>query len=113
MPLHDIESYLAKKYVAEASKNNATANDSETFNYSGDRESDLGGYKHYELSIKKDFSAAAFNGGPFYRLELLSSNRGLYQFIEGSVIGLRLQPEKSSCTVYNFDNSLFCVLIKK
>lgn len=118
MPLNDIEKHLSRKYLVEVSKNNESknkgiANYSETFNYAGDRESDFGGSNHYELFIKKDFSAAAFNGGIFYRLELLSTNLGLYQFIDGPVIGLRLQPSKSTCTVYNFDNSLFCILSKK
>lgn len=76
--------------------------------YEGDAKDEVGNRAHYILRIKPDFSAASISSNPFNRLEKLPN--GMFQWMEGSVIGIKIQPTQSSCSLYNMDGSFFCLL---
>ena len=79
-----------------------------TFEYEGNATDEVGNKAHYKLSIKSDFSSASLSGSPYSRIEQLPNGR--YQWTEGSIMGLKMEMSKNSCTLYNIDGSYFCTL---
>lgn len=88
--------------------------ESKDLEYEGDASDEVGNTSHIRLHIKPDFSEASMGNesgnGPYLHLRGLVG--GIYQFIEGTVLGIEFHPMLNSCTVYNTAGSYFCTLYR-
>jgi hypothetical protein len=82
--------------------------------YAGTARDEVGNTARINLRLKPDLTEASMgeNGGngPFLSVRELAG--GIYQFTEGTVLGVQFVPSYQSCTVYNSDGSYFCTLYR-
>lgn len=86
------------------------ANTASIMEYSGTAQDEVGNVTNYVLKIKSDLSEADIQGH-FLRIAPLSD--GIYQWIEGTVVGMKLRPEQSQCILYGVDGDYFCTLYRR
>lgn len=86
------------------------------FVYTGTAKDEIGNTVVYTLRVKPDLSSASImpsSSSQINYLQIEHIKNGVYQWIEGTIAGLKLAPEKSQCTLYKFDGKYFCTLYRQ
>ena len=96
------------------SANSTTTNNiptTETFDYYGTATDEAGNSTQHTLKIKKDFSSAMIDSGPFTPIEALPN--GMYQWVSSTIAGMKFNPQKETCTMFNLEGGYFCTLQRR
>jgi hypothetical protein len=93
--------------------NNATSavTTTETFDYTGMATDEAGNSTQHTLKIKKDFSSAMIDSGPFTPIEPLPN--GMYQWVSSTIAGIKFNPQKETCTMFSLGGGYWCTLQRR
>lgn len=106
--------------VTQKTVDNASSSISESppmpqiLEYAGTASDEVGNVSRITLYLSPDLTKASMGNdganGPFLAIRGLAG--GIYQFTEGTVLGIEFIPSSMSCTVYNSSGSYFCTLYR-